>query len=85
MASGSEIIWKFLERQHHEDKLGLYIIITTELLNHQSPVMITFSAEALEVFRPFYPEALIKTVIEGFINKKRSDYKLGLLKVKPFY
>jgi hypothetical protein len=82
--SDSRIIWKFLSREFTDDSPVIYLYVCG---NTRSPVTAVDNAMKIltPIFCPVLSENFVKSVLIGFLDRKKEDYKKGLIKVKPLY
>jgi len=82
--SDSELIWKFIAREFPDDHVVIYLYVCG---NVRSPKTAIDKAMKLleKVFCPPYEKSYVLTILTGFLDRKKQDYKKGLVKVKPIY
>jgi hypothetical protein len=80
----SEILWKFISREFPDDHMVIYLYVCG---NIRSPVTAIDKAMNLleKIFCPPYDPNYVKTILKGFLERKKDQYKKGLVKVKPLY
>lgn len=82
--SESRIIWKFLSREFTDDSPIIYLYVCG---NVRSPITAVDNAMKLlkPIFYPCFSESYLKTILVSFLDRKKEDYKKGLIKIKPLY
>lgn len=80
----SMIIWKFLTREYPNNHQVIYLYVCG---NTRSPV--TAVEQVMKITRKIFGPALndhyIQTVVKGYLDYKKKQYRNGEIPVKPIY
>jgi hypothetical protein len=80
----SEILWKFISREFPDDHVVIYLYVCG---NVRSPKTAMDKAMVIleKIFCPPYDRNYVQSILKGFLDRKKEQYKKGLVKVKPIY
>jgi hypothetical protein len=80
----SSIIWKFLSREFPDDHVVIYLYVCGNVRSPQN-AMDKAMLITEKIFCPPLDVIFVKTVLKGFLDMKKEQYKKALIKVKPIY
>lgn len=80
----STIIWNFLQKEFKDDHPVIYLYCCGNLKSPQTAIDKAIKT-TMPIFSPPMNVVLIKSVINGFLDMKKNQYKKGEIKVKPLY
>jgi hypothetical protein len=80
----SELILKYLNRQHGNDNTIIYLYVCGNVRSAQRAKSQLLSS-LNDIFFPAIPENELKNVIHDFLEEKKMMYIKGQIEVKPFY
>lgn len=80
----SELIWKFLELEFHNEHPAIYLYCCGQFQGQESAIE-TLMKLLTKFFGPSYEEFYLKKIVKSFLENKKNLYKKGLIKVKSKY
>lgn len=80
----STIIWNFLQKEFKDDHPVIYLYACGNVRSPQT-AMDKVIKLVIPIFSPPMTEYFVKTIIKGFLDMKREQYKRGEIKIKPLY
>jgi hypothetical protein len=84
----SEIIWKFLSKEYKEDHPVIFIYCRgheTGQLKSKENAIVKVTKLCQAIFGDSMSESLVKTVVLGYLDHMKKEYKFGRIKIKSLY
>jgi hypothetical protein len=80
----SELIWKFISKEFPDEHIIIYLYVCG---NVRSPKTSMDKAMIVleKIFCPPYDKDFIRTLLKGFLDRKKEQYLKGNVKVNPLY
>jgi hypothetical protein len=82
--SDSNLIWKFLLSEFKDDSLVVYLYVGATTRSRKTAIDNAMKTLRI-IFCPSIDENFVKSVLIGYLDRKKEDYKKGLIKIKNFY
>jgi len=82
--SESEFIWKFLNREYHNEHPAIYLYVIGNVQSKQNAID-KIMRLVRSIFTPPYSEGFLLTIVKAFLESKRKQYIKGEIKVKALY